>query len=329
MSSAGDPTANGMATASPAQTPAQPSTQVPPQPGSPHAPPPRPPRGRVLLILALAVAAVSCAAIFVRLAEAPGVVVAFYRMLLASLVMLPLTLRALRRTPLSGPNLRLTAAAGALLAVHFATWISSLSLTSVTASVTLVSTSPLWVALFAWLFLNKLPGLGVMVGALLAVAGAATIAFGDTGSGSAPLLGQALALLGAVAVAGYLLLGRLVQARGVSLAAYAGTAYLFAAAVLLPLPLIFGESYLGYPLGSFAWILLLALVPQLIGHTGINYAARHLDTTLVATATLIEPVGSGILALVLFRELPSAATLIGAVVLLVGVAITLRSAREN
>lgn len=284
---------------------------------------------RVWIVLAVALLAVSLAAIYIRLADAPGVVVALYRMAIAAAVMLPITLRGLRRTPLDRRTTLLTIGAGVLLALHFAAWISSLSYTTVAASVSFASTQPLWMALLAWLFLGTAPTLGVLVGVLLAVAGAATIGFGDLTGGSEPLLGDALALVGAVASAGYILLGRTVQRLGVGLDAYAGSAYGVAALLLLPLPALFGHDYLGYPLATYGWVLLLALMPQLIGHTGINYAAKHLSPTLVATALLLEPLGSGFLALLVFREVPSAFTLIGAVILLTGVLITLRSTREG
>lgn len=285
-----------------------------------------PPRSRVAAVLATAVVAVSLAAIFIRLAQAPGVVVAFERMVLASLLMLPWTLRGLRRTPLRGAPLRATVLAGVLLGVHFACWISSLSFTTVAASVSLVSTTPLWVALLAWLFLGRAPSFSVLLGVVAAVGGAAIIGFGDLAGGSAPLLGDGLALLGAASAAGYLLLGRHVQRTGVGLDAYAGVAYFAAAVVLAPLPALLGHPYLAYPLPTLGWIVLLALVPQLVGHTGINYAAKHLDPTVVATATLLEPVGSSLLALLLFREVPSLLTVVGAVVLLSGVLFTVRSA---
>lgn len=276
-------------------------------------------------MLSVALVAVSLAAIYIRLADAPGVVVALYRMAIASLVMLPITLRGLRRTPLRGQAAWLTLAAGALLALHFAAWISSLTFTTVAASVSLVSTSPLWMALMAWLFLGSAPTLGVIIGVLLAVAGAAIIGFGDMTGGTEPLLGDALALVGAIAGAGYILLGRTVQRLGVGLDAYAGTAYLVAAVVLAPLPALFGQDYFGYPAQTYAWVLLLALMPQLIGHTGINYAAKYLPPTVIATMLLLEPLGSGILALIVFREVPSTLTLVGAIILLVGVLITLRT----
>jgi drug/metabolite transporter (DMT)-like permease len=292
-----------------------------------------PPRVRVAVVLAVALLAISVAAVFIRLAEAPGVVVAAWRMIIASLVLLPITVRALRRTPLTRANAGPTLWAGVLLGVHFAAWISSLSYTTVAASVSLVATTPLWVALMSWAFLRRAPTLTVLLGVLVAVAGGAVIAFGDViGAGAvsaapAPLWGDALALIGAIAIAGYLLLGRTAQRRGLAIDAYAGVAYAVAALVLLPLPAIVGASYLDYPTATFGWILALALVPQLIGHTGINFAMRHLDPTRVATATLLEPVGAALLALLLFAEIPSLATAAGAAILLIGVLMTVRTGR--
>src|SRR5690606_4938191 len=149
---------------------------------------------RLGLVLTAAVIAVSFAAIFIRLADAPAIVVALYRMLIASVVMLPVTLRALAATPIRGKARLAPIAAGALLALHFATWTGSRSFTTVAASVTLAATSPLWAALIAWLVFGVAPTLSVMFGVLLAVAGAAVIGFGDLAGGTNPLLGDALAL---------------------------------------------------------------------------------------------------------------------------------------
>lgn len=283
------------------------------------------PASRVGVVLGVALVAISMSAIFIRLADAPGVVVAAYRMLLAALVMLPVAARGWRRTPFTRTTLLYTVLAGVFLAGHFATWISSLSYTSVAASVTLVTTNPMWVALFGWLFLGRPPSMTVLFGVLLAVAGGALIGFGDVSTGAAPLLGDALALLGAICYSAYLLLGRAAQRRGLGTGAYAGGAYLVAAIVLLPVPALFGLPYLGYSAATYGWIALLALVPQLVGHTGINYALRHLDPTLVATLILLEPLGAALLALLMFGEVPTLVTVVGAVVLLTGVLLTARS----
>ena len=282
-----------------------------------------------MLVMGIGLVAVSLSAIFIRLADAPGVVVAAYRMLLASLALLPWTVRALRKTPLSRKNVGYAVCAGLLLGLHFATWISSLSYTTVAASTSLGTTTPIWVALSSWVFLGLAPPFSAMLGMLVAVLGGALIGFGGAvgEASSAPLLGNILALVGAVAAAAYLLLGRSAQRRGLSLQAYIGVAYGVAALSLLPLPLFLGYRYTGYSAESYGWILLLALIPQLIGHTSYNYAVKHLNPTVVATVILLEPIGASLLALVLFTEIPPLLTLFGALTLLVGVAITTRNSR--
>lgn len=284
-----------------------------------------PKRSTVYLVLLGALAAVSFAAIFIRLADAPAPVVALYRLAIASVVLLPATLRARARTPLRGRAAWLTAASGLALAIHFATWISSLSYTTIAASVTLATTTPLWTALFGWLVLGAAPTLSVMFGMTIAVGGAAVIGFGDLAGGTNPLLGDALALSAAAAAAVYFLIGREVMRGGVSLPAYVGTVYGWAALWLLPLPLLSGVPYLGYPLESLGWIVLLALVPQVLGHTGLNFAARHVGATVTATAVLAEPLGSGVLAAFVFGEVPGPMTLLGAALVLVGVLLVVRT----
>lgn len=284
-----------------------------------------PDRRKVYLVLAAALVAVSFAAVFIRLANAPAPVVALYRLAIASLVLAPSTLRALRRTPLKGRAAWLTALSGLALAIHFATWISSLSFTTIAASVTLATTTPLWTALFAWLVLGAAPSLSVMLGMTVAVAGAAVIGFGDLGGGSNPVLGDLLALAAAACAAVYFLIGREVMRGGVSLPAYVGAVYGWAALWLLPLPLIAGVPYFGYSWEALGWIALLALVPQVVGHTGLNYTARHLGATVTATAVLAEPIGSGVLAALVFAEVPPPMTLLGAVLVLGGVKLVVRT----
>lgn len=285
---------------------------------------------RLNLIMGIGLVAVSLSAIFIRLADAPGVVVAAYRMVLASLLLLPWTLRALRETPLTRQNAGYAILAGLLLGLHFATWISSLSYTSVAASTALGTTTPIWIALISWIFLRLTPSFSTLLGMLVAILGGALIGFSgiNGGSSSAPLLGNSLALLGALAAAAYLLLGRSAQNRGLSLQAYIGVAYGIAALTLLPLPFLFGLPYGGYSQDTYFWVLMLALIPQLIGHTSYNYAVKHMDPTVVTTVILLEPVGASLLALVLFAEVPPLLTFLGAAILLGGVALTVRNNRS-
>jgi drug/metabolite transporter (DMT)-like permease len=280
--------------------------------------------GRVYLVLALAILATSLAAIMIRLADAPGIVVAAYRMTLASLALLPFSLRGFRATPPTRRTLRLGILAGVFLGAHFATWITSLSFTSVAASTMLVATTPLWIALIKWLFMSSPPSLSVLLGILVATSGAAVIGFGDLSGGKIPLFGDALALAGAIFLAGYFLLGQAAQRSGLGLQAYIGIAYGIAAVALIPLPAIAGFPYLGYTSVTMLWIGLLALIPTLIGHTGINFAMKHLDATLVATLILLEPIGATVFAYFFFREIPPLLTLIGVLLVLLGITVTIR-----
>lgn len=290
---------------------------------------PQPKRWQLALVLTVGVLAVSTAAILVRLASAAAgisgvgfsLVLAAARLNLAAIVLLP-TWQTFRVYPPSPAALRFAGAAGIALAVHFATWITSLSYTSIAASTALVTTNPVWVALLSWgWFGEKLPrqvlfAIGMaFVGGLLIGLGGVT----GSASGSQPLLGDGLALLGAFAASLYFLLGWEAQKQGLSVRRYVTVAYSTAAIVLLPLPLLVGASYVGYPPITYAYILLMALLPQLVGHTSFNWAIRWVSPTLVALVILFEPVISSLLGYLIFGEIPGLAVFVGALLLLSGV----------
>lgn len=280
---------------------------------------PSPSHVQTVGILSAAVVAISMGSIFTRLADAPGPVLALGRMVFASLVIGPSFVRAVRTTWPNAPARTAATWAGIALALHFATWLTSLRFTSVAASVTLVTTLPIWVTALAWIG-GRRPKGRVLAGLLLATIGAAIVGFGDFSGGSRPLVGNLLALAGALSGAAYFLLGRRAQRLGMSTAGYAGWAYLVAAIALVPLPAIVGEAYVAWPLATWGWTLAMALVPQLIGHGGLNWAQRHVDPTRVATLMLLEPVGAGILAAAVFGELPAATVFVGAPLTLWGLA---------
>lgn len=286
---------------------------------------------QVGLILVVGVFAVSTAAIFIRLAIAAAgesgvgfsLFVAASRLAIASLLLLP-AWRNLRTTQPSPDALRYAVAAGVCLALHFATWITSLSFTSIAASTTLVTTNPVWIALLSWLWFQEKPRRLTLLGIGIALAGGIFIALGDAGAnaaGSNPPFGNFLALVGAWMVSLYLLLGREAQRRGLGIGSYVAVAYTTGALVLLPLPLIFGVNYVGYPVAVYLYILCMAVASQVVGHTTINWAVRWISPTLVTLAILFEPVGSSFLGYLIFEELPGLLVLVGAVVLLSGVAI--------
>jgi drug/metabolite transporter (DMT)-like permease len=294
---------------------------------------------QVRLILVVGVLAISTAAIFIRLAiDAAGVrgvgfslVLAASRLTIAAIILLPAWKR-LRETQLTPLTLLYSVAAGVFLALHFATWITSLSYTSIAASTTLVTTSPVWVTFLSWLCFGEKPTRLTVLGIGVALVGAMAIGLADTGAvsqSSNPLLGDLLALVGSWSISLYFLFGREAQRRGLGIGAYAAVAYSVAAVVLLPLPLAFKSSYAGYPNAVYVYILLMALFPQLVGHTSFNWAVRWISPTLVALATLFESVGSSILGYFVFGELPGTMVMIGAAVLLGGVAVAAIGGKER
>ena len=294
----------------------------------------KPVKIRLFIVLACGLCAVSTASILIKSALAAGVpplVVAAYRLTLAALILTPIVLRA-RRTELrrlTRRDWRWALLSGFFLALHFATWVSSLDYTTVTSSVVLVTTGPIWVALLAWLFWRERLTRPIVIGLIIAVLGGMVVGFSDSGGlglGGAQLWGDFLALAGAWFVAGYLLIGRQLRDR-MSLITYIYIVYGSAALWLIGLAVLSGSSFTQqahgqpYPISAYVWLLLLAVLPQLVGHSSYNYALRFLSPTYVAIVALAEPIGSSILALVLLREVPMPLTIFGAIVILIGIGI--------
>ncbi len=295
-----------------------------------------PSHSRLVLIAIVALLAVASSAVFIRLAletaqtQGPGfsLVVASMRMGIATLLLLP-AWRSLRTTSLQPGAWPLALAAGVALALHFATWITSLSYTSIAASTTLVNTSPIWVALLSWGFFREIPSRLTMAGIGLALLGGAVIGLGSNLSeetGQA-WLGNSLAVAGALAVSVYYLLGREAQRRGFGLGLYVAVAYGAAALTLLPLPWLLGASYQGYPAATYFWIGLMALLPQLVGHTSVNYLVKWWPATLVSVLLLFEPLGASLLGYLVFGEIPSLQVLLGATIILAGTLLTVKGTR--
>lgn len=289
----------------------------------------RPPVSPYLAIF-IGVIAVSFAAIFIRyasLAGAPALAIAAWRLTFASLLLgLPAWTTArgeMSRLPRRA--LALGVLSGVFLAAHFASWISSLELTSVASSVALVTMYPLFAAVASTLFLHeRLPALG-WVGVLLSVVGSVMIAFSDAASGAPEsLAGDALALLGAITGAGYFLLGRALRPK-LSLVAYISLTYGVAAVTLVVLALALRVPLLGYSPTVYGLLLLLAVVPQLIGHTSFNYALRYVSATFVTVTVVGEPVGAAILAALFFGERPGPTRLLGMALILSGVVLVSRA----
>jgi drug/metabolite transporter (DMT)-like permease len=263
--------------------------------------------------------AISTSPILIRVAAMPALALAFWRCLAGSAVLAPFAPRGQVGRLARGDLLRL-AAAGVCLAAHFALWNASLGLTTVAAATTLVSCAPLFVGVGS-VFLGEAPSPRAWAGIVLATAGAVVIGLGDAagfGGGSGAVLGDVLAFAGAIAMAAYLLLGRVARQR-LPVSTYATWVYGVAAAVLLPACLLTGSSLGGYPAAS--WLALAGVVagPQLLGHTVFNGLLATVSATVVALALLLEPVVATGLAWWLLDELPGPGFWAGAPMVLAGV----------
>ncbi len=297
------------------------------------------------LIVPIGIVAVSTASLLIRFSQeyASSITIAAFRMGLAATILLPFTLIKYRQElkTLSRSNILFALLAGLLLAVHFASWITSLEYTSVASSVVLVTTTPLWVTLLAPFFLGeKTPGIA-LVGLVIALLGGFIIAISDVcvwipggincqstiwSLGSKALLGDALALLGAIAGAAYLMIGRHLR-RQISLTPYIFLVFSAAAIFLVIAMFIMDGLPPIYPDKVYGWLLLLAIVPQLLGHSIFNWSLKYLPTGYVSANLLGEPIGSTILAYFFLNEKPPAVKIIGAILILAGIGMA--SFRKN
>ncbi|MEX2430583.1 MAG: DMT family transporter [Dehalococcoidia bacterium] len=276
--------------------------------------------------LGAGVVSVSFAAIFIRLADAEPLTVAAWRLALGTLFVAAAALlrarhsfRALRRADV--PLLLLS---GACLAVHFATWITSLSFTSVASSVLLVTTTPVFVALASHFALRDRVDRLTALAVALSLAGGAVLALGAWDGGGRHLLGDALALAGAVAIAGYLLVGRRIRGRIDNLP-YVTAVYGIAAGFLIAAAAGSGAAMLGLPWETYFWIALSALLPQAVGHSLLNWALAHTSATNVTLAVRAEPVLATLAAIPILGEVPPWTALPGGLLLLAGVYLAVRS----
>ena len=286
-------------------------------------------RGRLLLSLAMGIVAISFASIFIRFAQAEGappLSIAAWRLIFASAVLLPYAWASRRDEirSLSPREWGWLIASGIFLGLHFASWIASFAYTSVASSVVLVSMGPVFVGLGSWLFLRERPTLLLAVGIVLAAVGSVVISWGDFGQGQDQLTGDLLALTGAIMVAGYLMIGRKVRASR-SLMTYIALVYGVAMLVLLLIVAATGTPMWGLSPAAYGWMLALGLIPQLVGHSTLNWALRHLSATFVAVVTLSEPIGSGVLAYILLGELVTSSTIAGGILVLAGIFIASRA----
>jgi drug/metabolite transporter (DMT)-like permease len=284
------------------------------------------------LALAFSILALSTSAILVRWSTAPSVVVAFYRVLFTLLLLAPVALFRYRADfrALSVRDGAVAAVTGVALAIHFAAWFESLNWTSVAASVTLVQTQPIFVALGAFFLLDERVTVRTVGGIVLALVGAAVMSVSDLLFDSAfvgtALYGNALALVGGVMAACYVLAGRSLRQR-VALLPYVTVVYGACTLTLFVIALASGGALTGYPAREWALFAAMAVGPGVFGHTVVNWALAHVESSVVSVSLLGEPVGATLLALVLLAEVPGTATVLGGTTVLVGILLTARAQR--
>ena len=269
------------------------------------------------VILVFGIIGVSTGSIFARLADAPALVTAAYRVGLASLILVPLAAwkagDELGR--LSFRDIRLAVLSGFFLALHFATWISSLDYTAIANSVVLVNTIPLWVGLFTPLIARERLARATLISIIISVGGGVIIGFGDFATGGRALLGDLLAVIGAICAAIYLLIGRNLR-RKLSLISYVALCYGSAALFLWLVVLVLKLPLTGYSTQTVTAFWAMALVSQILGHTSYNWALKWFSAGFVAVTLLGEPIGATIMAYIIFDEGLTWAKFIGGLFLL-------------
>jgi drug/metabolite transporter (DMT)-like permease len=278
---------------------------------------------RLYIFLLIGIIAISTASIFIKLCDAPVLIIATYRLMVASLILSPFayykkTWKGWERSAWGWLLL-----SGLLLSLHFALWITSLKYTSVASSVVLVTTHPIFVGLGGLLFLKERLGLNLIIGIALSVLGSGLISYGDMTLSREALMGDGFALMGAIAASGYLLVGRKMR-KDQELFSYIFPVYSTAGLILILLSLISRQSFFGYSSSTYFYLFLLALVPQLIGHTTFNWALKYVPASIVAVAILGEPIGSTILAFFILGEGLTVWKILGGISIFAGIFMALK-----
>jgi drug/metabolite transporter (DMT)-like permease len=291
-----------------------------------------------LIGLFFGILAVSTASIFIRFAQggAPSIVIAALRLVTASLLITPVAFFQYKKQlfQISKSELAFLVLSSLFLSIHFAAWITSLEYTSIASSVVLVTTTPLWVALFSPIFLNEKNNSTIWIGLILALLGSTLVALSNQCSFSFAnliqcesvglsfdrntLSGNLLALLGAWMAAGYMMVGRKVRST-LPLIKYIFYVYLFSAIFLLFFVILSGETLVGYSNQAYLWMLLLGLIPQLFGHSIFNWALGHLPAAFVSIALIGEPIGTIVLAYFFLKETPNNLEYLGGLLILLGI----------
>lgn len=290
---------------------------------------------RTITILSVGIISISFAAIFIRFCDdVPATMIATYRLAVASCIMLAFSVVRGVSFRVSGKDLFFSIAGGVFLGLHFMFWITSLKYTSVASSVVLVTTNPIFVGIFSYFLLKERQHKEIIAGTILCLIGSVVIAAGDSGIHALVLLdrraltGDALALAGAVMASAYLLTGSRVRER-LDILTYITIVYTTGALFLVAASLFAGTPFTGYKPSSYIYMVLLAVIPQLVGHTSINWALKHLRAGMIAISILGEAIGATILAYLFFGETVSTTQIAGMALIFTAIIIASRKGRKG
>jgi drug/metabolite transporter (DMT)-like permease len=277
--------------------------------------------------LIISLVAVSTASILIRMSSAPPLTIATYRLLFTTAILFPFYLRSggLKKL-VSSPSIDILilTVVGLVLAIHFASWITSLSLTSVASSVTLVHVDQIFVATISHFIFKERINIRTILGIIIAFIGATIIALGDFGVGENNLFGDFLALVGAIMLGIYILSGRKLR-QELDLISYVTPVYATSTLFLILFSIVSGVSLAPYPLREYLLFLIIAIVPMIFGHTIYNWALKYVQAPVISISLLGEPVGATLLAFVFLKETPSIFTLMGGAITLIGIYQCVRS----
>ncbi|MCA9888563.1 MAG: DMT family transporter, partial [Anaerolineae bacterium] len=282
-------------------------------------------------VLAMGILSISASAILIRYAQGDGVpslLIAAGRLVIAVIILTPIVFARYSShiRNLSQRDLLLAMTAGFFLAIHFAAWVTSLEYTSVLVSVVIVTTSPIWVALLEFFFLRSIPRPGVIAGLIIAIVGGLVLGMSGGADSTTEnvvngeIIGGGLSLIGAITVAIYLVIGRSLRNR-LPVIPYIWLVYGCASILLSIVVIVTQTPITGYAPTAYILLIAMAIFPQLLGHSSLNYAVGYLPATFVSLITQLEPIGSALLALILFAEVPTGTQIIGSLIILVGVTI--------
>jgi drug/metabolite transporter (DMT)-like permease len=281
----------------------------------------------VILLLFLAVSMVSSASILIRYSESHPLAIVFWRTMYGSIVMAIVGLCKGDLSAYRSENVKKNKIwfvfIGVILSLHFSTWFMSLFLTTVAASVVLVDSAPIFTAVLSTLVLKEPLGKRSWAGIILAISGAVFLAWGDFGTaGTVALIGDFLALSGALFLALYLIGGRKF-AKGIPNPVYTSIVYFVAAIVTLAICLLYGIDVMIFEPREVMIFIALAIFPTALGHSVNNYLLTIVPAYVISAAILGEPIGATILAIIFLNEIPGPTTIIGFIVIILGIAMVL------